>query len=105
MGPSKSPTKSEREWMDRARSVGCLACEKDGQPGTPAEIHHITDTGRRLGHLFTIPLCPWHHRDGGESAPAVHPFRRRFEQKYGAQIELLIELQVRLGIYDEVRHP
>lgn len=48
MGPSKTPTKAEREWMDRARAVGCVACEKDGHPGTPAEIHHIT-LKKRLG--------------------------------------------------------
>lgn len=104
MGPSKSPTKAERAWMDRVRALGCVACEKDGQPGTPAEIHHITDTGRRMGHLFTLPLCHWHHRDGGEDWPAVHPFRKRFEAKYGTQLELLAELKKRLGVFDEARY-
>lgn len=104
MGPSRTPTKVEREWMDRARSVGCVACEKDGHPGTPAEIHHIVIANRRIGHLYTIPLCPRHHRDGGESAPSVHPWRRRFELKYGTQLELLAELKKRLGIYTEASY-
>ena len=104
MGPSKSPTKAEKAWMDRIQKLGCVACEKDGNPGALAEIHHIVSGNRRIGHMFTLPLCPNHHRLGSIKMPAIHPWRKRFEAKYGTQLELLAELKKRLGVFDEARY-
>lgn len=101
MGPSKPPTKAEREWMSRAADFGCVACRKDGHQ-SPASVHHIVQGNRRLGHLFTIPLCPPHHQGDGRQVPSVHFSKRTFVQRYGSELELLAELQVQLGVYDKV---
>ena len=102
MGPSKSATKVEREWMTRIADLGCVACRQDGIEDTPANVHHICQGMRRLGHLFTIPLCPEHHKSDGRHVPSIHNQRRTFVQRYGTELELLAGLQVELGIYDKV---
>ena len=47
--------------------------------------------GRRMGHLFTIPLCYLHHRSGRNDAQATSrdQNQRRFELRYGTERELL----------------
>lgn len=100
MGPSKSPTIAERKWMDAIVRLGCCACRKDGHHFEPAQVHHITSGFRRLGHLFSLPLCVRHHTGDG---PSVHGAKKSFERKYGTQIELLAELQLELGVYDDVK--
>ena len=102
MGPSKTPTRIEREWMNRLQSLGCVACRQDGISDTPGEIHHIVQGNRRLGHLFTLLLCPPHHRGDGRQVPSVHFSKRTFTAKYGTEMELLAGLQVEFGIYDKV---
>ncbi len=102
MGPSKTPTKIEREWMAAAADHGCVACLQDGHQ-TPASIHHIVQGNRRLGHLFTLPLCYLHHQGDGSEVPSVHFAKRAFVARYGSELELLAMLKVKLGVYDEVR--
>jgi hypothetical protein len=102
MGPSKTPNKAERQWMDSISDLGCVACRADGFQ-SPASVHHITQGYRRLGHLFTIPLCEAHHKGDGKKVPSVHFQKRTFVARYGSELELLHKLQVELGIYDEVR--
>ena len=84
-------TKSEGEWMDAICQLGCIACREMGISGTPAEVHHLLKGARRIGHLFTIPLCTQHHRGGRNDAEIVsrHPWRRAFESRYGTELELL----------------
>ncbi len=53
----KPATKEEKQWMDKISKCPCVICGK-----TPVEVHHITECGRRLGHLFTLPLCLNCHR-------------------------------------------
>lgn len=102
MGPSKPPNKIEREWMAAVRSFGCIACYIDGNFRHCA-VHHIVVAGRRMGHLFTIGLCdPGHHQNGQQFGMiSVHPWKARFEAKYGTQLELLGRLKVELGVYDK----
>jgi hypothetical protein len=101
MGPSRTPSKVERDWMARVADHGCVACEQDGHE-TPCCVHHICQGMRRLGHLFTIGLCPEHHKSDGQHVPSVHNQKRQFVQRYGSELELLAGLQVRLGTYDKV---
>jgi hypothetical protein len=105
MGPSKSPTKAEREWMDRVREFGCVACHIDGL-FRPAVIHHIVQANKRLGHLFTIGLCePGHHQDGQSvGMVSVHPWKARFEAQYGTQLELLALLKQKLGVFERAEY-
>jgi hypothetical protein len=103
VGPSKPPTKREAEWMDLITDFGCVACWLDGN-NRDAAVHHIVSGNRRMGHLFTLPLCdPGHHQNGQQlGMVSVHPWKARFEAKYGTQLELLGRLQVELGVYDRV---
>jgi hypothetical protein len=63
MGPTRKPTKYEADRIDAMLRLGCVACAFIDLPVPFAEVHHILDGGRRMGHWFTIPLCPGHHRD------------------------------------------
>ncbi len=103
MGPSKPPTKHERGWMDRIVEYGCIACRLDGEEPRPTTAHHIVSGGKRMGHLFTLPLCDPGHHQGGQPLGliSVHPWKARFEDRYGTQLELLAKLKVELGIFDE----
>lgn len=86
-------SKLEIKWMSLIISFGCIACYvQTGIRGTPACVHHITDGGRRKGHLFTIPLCdPGHHKNvqPGSGKEPFHHNKRVFEATYGTQERLL----------------
>lgn len=85
--------------MDACLSFGCLVCFlENGVRGTPAELHHILDGGRRIGHLWSLPLCtPGHHRSPATGKIARHPFKARFESTYGTEAELLAKMRALLG--------
>lgn len=90
-----APNAKERAWMDWIVAYGCIACRIDGHGFTPPAVHHILRGGRRIGHLFTIPLCDPGHHQGGESREMIsrHPWKARFEERYGAEMELLDRLR------------
>lgn len=79
--------------MERVQSLGCVVCRNEGHGASPAEVHHLLKSGRRMGHRFTIPLCPPHHRPTIVETNIVfvsrHPYKKRFESKYGTELELL----------------
>lgn len=91
----RAPTVAERAWMDAIVRYGCIACWIDGSGLRPAAVHHIVEGNRRLGHLFTLPLCdPGHHQNGAQFGMiSRHPWKARFEKQYGAEMDLLRELQ------------
>jgi len=43
--------------------------------------------------MKVLPLCAPHHQTGGEAAPSIHPWKARFEQKYGTQESLMLMCQ------------
>lgn len=92
-------TSEERKWMDDIVSYGCIACRIDGHASRPAAVHHILRGGQRIGHLFTLPLCDPGHHQGGQEFGLVsrHPWKARFEEKYGAELEILDRLRQELG--------
>lgn len=77
--------------MSAVVELGCIACFVIGKPGTPCEVHHMLEGGRRKGHMWTIGLCPAHHRGGRNDAEIAsrHPHHREFERRYGTEQELL----------------
>ncbi len=87
----RAPTKEESEWMDKIVRLGCIACILDAKPTRPTAVHHILSGGRRIGHLFSLGLCdPGHHQNGGPiGLVSRHPYKARFEAKYGTELELL----------------
>lgn len=86
-----APTRAESAWMDAITAIGCIACHIDGHPGTPGAVHHLLQGGQRIGHRFTICLCdPGHHQNGQQFGKVSrHPWKARFEAKYGTEQQLL----------------
>jgi hypothetical protein len=96
---SKSKTKAEKNHLERVVSLGCIVCKNLGHMDTPAEIHHIRTgcgTGQRADNSRVIPLCHSHHRTGGHGV-AIHAGRQTWEDKYGTETELLVQVLYELG--------
>jgi len=86
-----TPTAAERDLWDALAELGCIACRKDGRVNPVVSIHHIDGRTKPGAHRKVLPLCAGHHQDG-TGAPgliAVHPYKARFEAKYGRQTDLL----------------
>lgn len=94
----RAPTAEEARWMAAIVEYGCIACALDGRWHRPAAVHHILRGGRRMGHLYTIPLCqPGHHMDGQQlGMVSRHPWKKRFEAIYGNEMDLLALMQNRV---------
>lgn len=90
-------TKAEREWMDAITRLGCIACILTNRGETPAEPHHLLSGGRRMGHLFTIPLCVGHHRIKEPGKQARHIHKSTFVAAYGTEMYLLEKTKALLG--------
>jgi hypothetical protein len=82
-------TKDEEDFHDKVASLGCIACRLDGRHNDYVSIHHIDGRTKSGCEMKILPLCSNHHQTGGESAPSIHPWKARFEAKYGTQEELL----------------
>lgn len=87
----RTPTKREADWMDKIVRLGCVACFIDGHAPRTTAVHHMLRGGVRMGHLFTIGLCdPGHHQGGTEfGLISRHPYKARFEERYGPESQLL----------------
>ncbi|MDD4892753.1 MAG: Ref family recombination enhancement nuclease [Candidatus Rickettsiella isopodorum] len=78
------PTAEQERHHKKLRELGCIIC------GREASIHHcFTGGGGRKDHDKVIPLCPHHHQHGTEQEPSIHPWRKRFEELYGTEQELI----------------
>ena len=87
--------------MDAIGSLGCLACLKDGNVNPWISLHHIDGRTKPGAHMLVIGLCAGHHQDGtggDKTMVAVHPYKARFEQRYGTQRQLLADAVIKLGI-------
>jgi hypothetical protein len=89
----KTPTAAEKRFHSQIAAIGCIACLKDGQSNQVVSIHHIDGRTKPGAHMKVLPLCAGHHQDGYgiPGLIAVHPYKRRFEDKYGKQEDLLAE--------------
>lgn len=104
MTAGRPVTREEKVFHDLlCRVVGCVACRfGHGVPNTYCSVHHIDGRTKPHAHWLVLPLCAGHHQDG-TGAPgllAIHPWKRRWEARYGTQRELLaraIELIVQAG--------
>lgn len=80
--------------MGKVQQLGCIVCANQGFPNVPAEIHHTRGKTVKDAHLYVIPLCPSHHRYGGHTEPiSRHPYKKRFEDAYGTEAELLKQVR------------
>ncbi|VVD90920.1 hypothetical protein PCO31110_01615 [Pandoraea communis] len=88
----RAPTKAQKAFWDLlAREIGCVASRMDGFYDPVCSIHHIDGRTKPNAHWLVLPLSAGNHQDG-TGAPgriAVHPYKARFEKRYGAQMDLL----------------
>jgi Recombination enhancement, RecA-dependent nuclease len=82
-------------------ALGCVVSRTFFNRWEPAEIHHLVEGSRRLGHQFTIPLFPWFHRGvppqfemrpsecEEKLGPSLARSKRAFVEKFGTERELL----------------
>ncbi len=91
----RTPTSAEKRWMDDVQSLGCIVCRMEGKGLTPAEIHHLDGKTKTGAHFHIIPLCYLHHREGSASTVFIsrHPYKRRFEARYGSELELMFRVE------------
>ena len=77
----------------------------------PADVHHLLSGGRRRGHSYTIPLCPWHHRGTFATTdeftareieemygPSLARSPRKFREVFGTDEELLAQTDLLVGM-------
>jgi len=87
--------------FERVAALGCIACLIDGNPGTPAELHHIRETaggGQKAPDTDVLPLCHRHHRGTDHPrTPSIHLDRLAFIARYGSEIELLARVRAMTG--------
>lgn len=95
----RTPTIEERAWMDAITTIGCIACLMEGRPGVPGAVHHLLRGGRRIGHLHSICLCDPGHHQGGQTLGVIsrHPWKARFEARYGTEAALLARSKALIG--------
>ena len=92
-----NPTKADKLFWDRLiDEVGCIACWIEGISNHYATIHHIDGRAKPGAHRRVLPLCGPHHQTGGEGV-AIHPFKTRWEAKYGNQYDLLAQVRKLIG--------
>lgn len=57
------PTVREQARIDRIMALPCVVCALSGDFSQRVrECHHIVRGNKRLGHWYTLQLCPGHHR-------------------------------------------
>lgn len=89
--------KADRKRMDALVEYGCIVCRNQHRGWCAPEIHHLkghrwSGMGKRASNQNTIPLCPIHHRHGGEGEVGYHQSPGEFEDRYGSQAELLEQI-------------
>lgn len=92
--------------MAKVAALGCIACEMDGNHGTPPELHHARETagvGQRASNYEVIPLCPAHHRGTmhrpgrDDHVASIHRDRLAFIELYGSESELIQLVKQKIG--------
>jgi len=85
--------KAESDHISKVVELGCVACYNMGHNDTPAEAHHIGNgtMSKKASNYHVIPLCPFHHQNGGYGS-AVHAGRKAFEKQHGSEQDLLVQV-------------
>lgn len=107
--PKKPPTAAESAHMERVQRCGCVVCRLSYGAYVEAQVHHMTAGGRRLGHFFVLPLCPWHHEAVPSNGltpdymrklygPSFAESREEFETTFGTEEYLLEQTKKWLGL-------
>lgn len=102
-------TAEEQRRIVEMLKLGCAACAFLAIPnGAFTQCHHITEGNKRLGHLYTIPLCCGHHQGVWppqliELIPedyrvSIADGKKAFTRIYPTERELWTRVQIRLGL-------
>jgi hypothetical protein len=94
-----------QDWYNTLQELGCIVCLNEMGVRSPPDMHHILRNGKRVDDLHTIPLCPIHHRLGGNDKVAVsrHPWKKEFEKRYGTEWELFEQTKQRVEVLLQMR--
>lgn len=100
------PTKYEAERIEAMLRLGCCCCAQLDLWHI-AECQHIVESNR-LGHWYTLPWCPGHHRSVWDEYQleiipkdlrvALSDGSKPFEKIYGTQRQQWEKVQKRLGL-------
>lgn len=112
VGKTQDRTALEDERFRKLKAMRCAACFAPNNQFLPTnmgvvEIHHQLSGSTRLGHMYTVPLCTWHHRgepSNGLSAttmsavhgPSLARSSRLFRQHFGTDAQMLARVNARL---------
>ncbi len=99
-----------KSYHRRVAALGCVACMLEGWDSTsPVSVHHVEGRVGKNANYKILPLCGHHHqgtREGWDSGIiSVHPYKSRFEERYGNQKHLLMlvdELLAGLNHHGEI---
>lgn len=106
VGKAKTATKAHKQRFRKLQELGCICCLEESGGYRAPDIHHITDCGRRMGHEYTIPLCPYHHRgvitcpSEVYRGPSLSDGKKPFSNCYGSELELLEKVNAMIGESD-----
>lgn len=94
----------DRKHLGLVATLPCVACEQLKPHERPKnrgrlEIHHKTGCGlgKKASDLLTMPLCRAHHQSGGRGV-AIHAGIQLFEEKFGTQQDLILQVHEKFGI-------
>lgn len=97
----RAVTAAEKEYWSRLAGLGCIACMIDHVHTPEVSIHHVDGRTKPGCHMLVLPLCGSHHQhrdDDPAGRIGVHPYKARFEAKYGTQQELMDRCNHLLGV-------
>lgn len=95
------PKVDDIERFAKLYALGCVISRVFFDRWEPAEIHHLVEGRKRLGHQSTIPLSPWFHRGvppqfdmrpseaEKQIGPSLARNKRAFVERFGSERELL----------------
>lgn len=96
-----APRVADLERFAKLYALGCVVSRVYFNRWEPAEIHHLVEGRKRLGHQSTIPLSPWFHRGipprfdmrpseaEQELGPSLARNKRLFVARFTTEKELL----------------
>lgn len=96
---TKPANKLEKWWMDKIITLGCIIpnCGRND-----VSCHHINSGQKRMGHIFTLPLCWGVHHEGGKLS--VGNDKKEFKLQFGSELKLLLDMRpMLLARYPEDR--
>lgn len=101
----KPPEQLRRGYKDRKHLAkvalfDCRACRIEKAPrARRINIHHYCGIGAggKASDLLTFTICEFHHQVGGVGH-AIHSGIKEWEEKFGTQEDLILEIHDQLGI-------